>query len=55
VTELFNELKRRRVFRVAVVYVASAFVMLQGADIMRPRRPGTILRDRFPHNRRALQ
>jgi TolB-like protein/tetratricopeptide (TPR) repeat protein len=37
VKELFNELKRRKVFRVAVVYVATAFVILQAADIMLPR------------------
>jgi adenylate cyclase len=35
--ELFTELKRRKVFRVAVVYVATAFVILQAADIMLPR------------------
>jgi TolB-like protein/tetratricopeptide (TPR) repeat protein len=34
---LFTELKRRKVFRVAVVYVATAFVILQAADIMLPR------------------
>ncbi|TVS11934.1 MAG: hypothetical protein EA417_17660 [Gammaproteobacteria bacterium] len=34
---LFTELKRRRVFRVAVVYAATAFVVLQAADIMLPR------------------
>lgn len=34
--ELFTELKRRKVFRVAVVYVATAFVILQAADIMLP-------------------
>ncbi|TVP55349.1 MAG: hypothetical protein EA351_11050, partial [Gemmatimonadales bacterium] len=32
----FEELKRRKVFRVAVVYVATAFVILQAADIMLP-------------------
>jgi TolB-like protein len=31
------ELKRRKVFRVAVVYVATAFLVLQAADIMLPR------------------
>lgn len=31
------ELKRRKVFRVAVVYAATAFVVLQAADIMLPR------------------
>jgi TolB-like protein len=36
VKELFDELKRRKVFRVAVVYVATAFVILQAADIMLP-------------------
>ena len=35
--DLFTELKRRKVFRVAVVYVATAFVILQAADIMLPR------------------
>jgi TolB-like protein len=34
---LFAELKRRKVFRVAVVYAATAFVILQAADIMLPR------------------
>jgi TolB-like protein len=34
---LFNELRRRKVFRVAVVYAAVAFVVLQAADIMLPR------------------
>ena len=33
---LFAELKRRRVFRVAAVYGAVAFVVLQVADIMVP-------------------
>jgi TolB-like protein len=33
----FAELKRRKVFRVAVVYAATAFVILQAADIMLPR------------------
>jgi TolB-like protein len=33
---LFSELKRRKVFRVAVVYAATAFVVLQAADIMLP-------------------
>jgi adenylate cyclase len=37
VKDLFSELKRRKVFRVAVVYVATAFVILQAADIMLPR------------------
>ena len=34
---LFAELKRRKVIRVAVVYAATAFAVLQGADIMLPR------------------
>jgi TolB-like protein/Tfp pilus assembly protein PilF len=34
---LFAELKRRKVFRVAVVYAATSFVVLQVADIMLPR------------------
>ena len=33
----FTELKRRKVVRVAVVYAATAFVVLQAADIMLPR------------------
>jgi len=33
----FAELKRRKVVRVAVVYAATAFAVLQGADIMLPR------------------
>lgn len=33
----FSELKRRKVFRVAIVYAATAFVVLQAADIMLPR------------------
>jgi hypothetical protein len=35
--DFFTELKRRKVFRVAVVYAATAFVVLQAADIMLPR------------------
>jgi TolB-like protein len=31
---LFAELKRRKVFRVAVVYAATAFVLLQAADLL---------------------
>jgi hypothetical protein len=34
---LLAELKRRKVFRVAVVYVATAVVILQAANIMLPR------------------
>lgn len=34
---LFAELKRRKVFRVAVVYGATVFAVLQAADIMLPR------------------
>jgi adenylate cyclase len=34
---LFIELKRRKVVRVAVVYAATAFMVLQAADIMLPR------------------
>ncbi|NGX15839.1 hypothetical protein [Wenzhouxiangella sp. XN24] len=34
---LIAELKRRKVVRVAVVYAATAFAVLQGADIMLPR------------------
>ena len=37
VVSFFAELKRRKVFRVAVVYAATAFVILQAADIMLPR------------------
>jgi adenylate cyclase len=37
VGSLFTELKRRKVVRVAVVYAATAFVVLQAADIMLPR------------------
>ncbi|NGX15837.1 hypothetical protein [Wenzhouxiangella sp. XN24] len=33
----FAELKRRKVIRVAVVYAATAFAVLQGADIILPR------------------
>jgi TolB-like protein len=33
---LWTELKRRKVFRVAVVYAATGFVVLQAADIMLP-------------------
>lgn len=32
---LYTELKRRKVVRVAVVYTATAFAVLQAADIMR--------------------
>jgi hypothetical protein len=34
---LFAELKRRKVIRVAVVYAATAFAVLQAADIMLPQ------------------
>jgi TolB-like protein len=34
---LLNELKRRNVFRVAVVYAATAFVVLQATELMLPR------------------
>jgi TolB-like protein/Tfp pilus assembly protein PilF/preprotein translocase subunit Sec61beta len=34
---IVSELKRRKVFRVAVVYAAMAFALLQAADIMLPR------------------
>ena len=34
---LWSELKRRKVVRVGVVYAATAFVILQAADIMLPR------------------
>jgi TolB-like protein/tetratricopeptide (TPR) repeat protein len=34
---LFEELKRRKVVRVAVVYAATAFAVLQAADIMLPQ------------------
>jgi adenylate cyclase len=34
--ELFNELKRRRVYRVSAAYVIVAFALLQGADIVLP-------------------
>jgi hypothetical protein len=34
---LLAELKRRKVVRVAVVYAATAFVVLQAADIMLPQ------------------
>lgn len=33
----FSELRRRKVFRVAAVYAATAFVVLQAADIILPR------------------
>jgi TolB-like protein len=34
---LLHELKRRKVFRVAVVYAATAFVVLQAAELILPR------------------
>ncbi len=34
---LWAELKRRKVFRVAVVYAATAFAVVQAADVMLPR------------------
>jgi TolB-like protein len=37
VADLFAELKRRKVVRVAVVYAATAFAVLQAADIMLPQ------------------
>jgi TolB-like protein len=36
-TALLSELKRRKVVRVAVVYAATAFVVLQAADLILPR------------------
>lgn len=36
---LFAELKRRHVFRVAAVYGATAFVVIQAADVIFPRIP----------------
>ncbi len=35
-SSLWTEIKRRKVLRVAVVYAATAFVILQAADIMLP-------------------
>ncbi len=34
---IITELKRRKVFRVAVVYAATAFAVMQAADVMLPR------------------
>src|SRR5262245_6092455 len=34
ISELFAELKRRRVFRVAGIYVVSAFAALQGVQLL---------------------
>jgi hypothetical protein len=34
---LFDEIRRRKVFRVAAVYAATAFVVLQAADLALPR------------------
>jgi len=34
---LFSELKRRKVVRVAVVYAATAFAVLEAADLLLPR------------------
>jgi hypothetical protein len=34
---LYTEIKRRKVFRVAAVYAATAFVVLQAADLALPR------------------
>jgi hypothetical protein len=42
VGSLFTELKRRKVVRVAVVYAATAFVVLQAADIMLASAPGGV-------------
>jgi hypothetical protein len=36
---LFNELRRRRAFRVAVVYAATAFVVLQVAELFAENPP----------------
>lgn len=36
-SSFFTELKRRKVVRVAIVYAATAFAVLQAADIMLPR------------------
>ena len=33
-TSLFNELKRRNVFRVALVYIVAAWLLLQVADVV---------------------
>lgn len=37
IPEMFAELKRRRVFRVAVVYAAVGYVVLEAADLILPR------------------
>jgi hypothetical protein len=37
VPSIWNELRRRKVVRVAVVYAATAFAVLQAADIMLPQ------------------
>jgi tetratricopeptide (TPR) repeat protein/TolB-like protein len=36
-TKLWNELKRRKVFRVLAMYAATAFIILEASDIMLPR------------------
>ena len=36
-TQFLDELKRRRVPRVVLVYVASVFAIIQGADLVVPR------------------
>jgi len=36
---LFAELKRRNVFRVAAVYGATAFVIIEASDLVFPRIP----------------
>jgi len=37
IRKFFQELKRRRVFRVAAVYLGSAYVILEAADMILPR------------------
>jgi TolB-like protein len=37
-TNLFTEVRRRKVFQVAVVYAATGFAVLEAADVILPRR-----------------
>ena len=47
---LFNELKKRNVFRVCAAYLVSAWVILQVADLVLERQMNCVSRDKsyFP-------
>ena len=37
ITQFWEEIKRRKVFRVLAMYAATAFIILEASDIMLPR------------------